>query len=559
MALYIGFDFDGDTSPVAPDEASILLSVASGLGHAIERHRRRVEIVDASQNLERAVEQANAANDAKTAFLAHISHEIRTPLTAVLGFSAILRDQPDETKRHELLDKIERSGESLLKIINEILDLSTIESGTVSTRREPVSVLRVLTAAADAVTMPASDKGLALLVEIGPGVPEMVDSDQVRLVQVLTNLLTNAVRYTDAGAIRLSVSGEADADGEPDGVIRFSVSDTGRGIAEEDRARVFSAFDRGSIEASEDGGAGLGLAICAKLVHLLNGSMSLESTLGVGSTFAVSLSGVGGSEQMLPEGPLDDSAMRDVRPRAVRSGVQLNGLRVLLVEDSEHVREVVTYFLRERGATVSQAVHGGLAVEFMESGETPVDLVLMDMQMPVLDGYGAARELRALGHTLPIIALTAHGMKHERERCLTAGCDDYLSKPVEPDLLADTCLRYWREGDPDATAPVDATEAAAPAEPESSPMDALRLKFREHLRSELDELSDEKALADLEGTRRRAHKMAGAAGNLGLPEVTEVARTLCSMIQREEHLEAIEAALCELRKTIEAALSGATA
>ncbi|MEM1331415.1 MAG: PAS domain S-box protein [Planctomycetota bacterium] len=543
---YIGFDGCRRSPAKLEDKQALLLSLAESMGHAIELERRRAALVDSAQKLEEALARANEANAAKSAFLAHMSHELRTPLTAVLGFARMLREgKQDANQSQELLSKIDSNGQSLLSIINDILDLSKVEAGAVEARREPTRVLDCVRQAADSASGAAIDKGLSFTIRVESSVPETILTDSMRLIQILTNLLGNAVKYTHAGSVTLRISASDDG-------IRFDVEDTGPGIDPEIQKRVFDAFDRG-IARGDGGGTGLGLAIATRLVDLLGGNLSLTSVLGEGSIFSVRLDLDDVTGPLLAPGIVSLDDLRSEPSRGPGDDAPLKGVRILLAEDSEHVQEVVAYFLRERGAFVHVCGNGREAVDRLTADPEGIDLVLMDMQMPVLDGYNATRELRAQGLRIPIVALTAHGMQHERDQCLAAGCDDYISKPVEPDYLASVCGRLVGEN-PVKQLRVDDAPETGPVETQTATdmLDQLSQRFRAHLISQADGFAKdlEAPTIDLESVRRRVHKIAGAAGNLGFPEITEVSRRCENLIRADENEEVVRTSLQNVIDTI---------
>ena len=537
--------FDGCRRPPKQfeDKQALLLSLAQSMAHAIERERRRRALVESAERLEEALARANEASAAKSAFLAHMSHELRTPLTAVLGFGRMLREgELHDERSRELLSKIDSNGQSLLNIINTILDLSKVEAGAIEARTQSIDVLDCVRRAADASSGSAAAKGLALSVTVASGVPESIQTDRVRLIQILTNLLGNAVKYTEVGSVTLSIRGG-------DGYLHFDVIDTGPGIPSDLQRQVFEPFDRGSARG-ETGGTGLGLAISRRLAALLGGDIRLVSTPGEGSTFTLALPLQGASGAELSEGDLVLTERAEASSSATQSDDSLAGVNILLVEDSEHVQEVMAYFLRERGAGVSVCSNGREAVDRLTSGGSDCDLILMDMQMPVLDGYNATRELRASGVKIPIVALTAHGMQHERDQCLAAGCDDYISKPVEPEFLAAVCLKLVR--------PSASTDASAGGLGAREPADGvdmlaqLSARFRLHLIEQADFFESElqSGSLDRDGVRSRAHRIAGAAGNLGFPDVTDAARLCEQAIRREEDDSAVVESVEALIRTI---------
>lgn len=543
VSVYVLFESCRLNPPPTPTEIELLSGIRNGMGHAIERSRSKAELIDAAKKLEAALILANQASDAKTAFLAHMSHELRTPLTAVLGFGKVLRSsQHSEASRQSILAKIDQNGQALLGIINSILDLTKIETGAATIRTETVLVSDIIEAASSSFAGTAHGMGLHFEATIEGDVPVSFRTDPMRVVQILTNLVSNAAKYTDHGRVDLIIS---TLDGVP-AQIRFEVRDTGRGISHELQRRVFDAFDRGAA-SGDGGGTGLGLAIVSRLVELLGGSVSLESKLGSGSTFKVTLPLVDPSEERMARGVVDlDSTLRPASDDTI-ARTRLDGMRILLAEDSEHVREVVQYFLRDRGASVRLCAHGHEAVSLLLDGDERVDLVLMDMQMPVLDGYEATRELRRRGYRGPVVALTAHGMQHDRDRCLAAGCDDYLSKPIDPELLAAVCSRLVRR---DSAAEVQAPRAAGSAEPAAFSLDSLVARFRIHLGEELKALISPSAMTDFDSTRRRVHKLAGSAGNLGFPQITSAALACESLIRSGAETERIRGALDDLVRVI---------
>jgi PAS domain S-box-containing protein len=543
---YIGFDGCRRSPALFEDKQALLLSLAESMGHAIELERRRAALVESAEKLETALTRANEANAAKSAFLAHMSHELRTPLTAVLGFARMLREgKQDAGQTEDLLQKIDSNGQSLLSIINAILDLSKVEAGAVEARREPTRVLDCVRQAAAAASGTAIAKGLSFTVGVGTGVPETIHTDPVRLIQILTNLLGNAVKYTDSGSVALRIAAT-------DGRIRFDVEDTGPGIGPDLRSRVFDPFDRG-IARGDGGGTGLGLAIARRLVELLDGEISFASTPGEGSVFSVEFPLDNAAGPLLDPGPVSLADLRSAPVRGAADATPLEGIRILLAEDSEHVQEVVSYFLRERGGKVDTCQNGRDAVERLTAGSAEYDIVLMDMQMPVLDGYNATRELRAAGITIPIVALTAHGMQHERDQCLAAGCDDYISKPVEPDDLAAVCSRLAGK-EPSEPARDRTHPEERPAGPQSAAgmLEQLSERFRLHLIEQADGFTRDLggSTLDLDGIRKRVHKIAGAAGNLGYPEVTEVARACENLVRAGEAETRIRQGLQDVINTI---------
>jgi PAS domain S-box-containing protein len=401
----------------------------------------------AKDELRRARDAAEAASQAKSEFLANMSHEIRTPMTAILGYADLLGEPGVDTgERARCVRTIRSNGEHLLTIINDILDLSKIEAGKMHLERVAVSPAVVMREALSLVRPRADAKGLRLEATFLTKVPREIVSDPTRIRQMLVNLLGNAVKFTEAGSVEARVSYEPPARGTP-ARLRMDVVDTGIGMSEEVLSRLFQPFTQADSSVTRRfGGTGLGLTVTRRLAHLLGGEVEAQSTPGKGSTFSLRVPlGLREPPELVEAGRDGDSDHVAPQVRAVR----LEG-RILLVEDGADNQRLIAHMLRTAGAEVEIAEHGAAALERLArphaAGAAVYDMVLMDMQMPVLDGYSATRELRARGHRLPIVALTAHAMTGERERCLAAGCDDYSTKPVKRDRLVALCAAWIAAG-----------------------------------------------------------------------------------------------------------------
>ncbi|MFZ5831575.1 MAG: ATP-binding protein [Planctomycetota bacterium] len=428
-------------------EARELALVASRSQQGLEEYARALE--QANHCLEEYTFTAQAATRAKSELLANMSHELRTPLTSILGFAEVLRNEGDIAKapraRIEAIDTILRNGEHLLRLINDVLDLSKIEAGRFEIERCTCSLVQIVGEVQRLVVPRAREKHLAVQVQYLTRIPETIVSDPTRVRQILINLLGNAVKFTERGCVRLEVRC-LDAEG-PDPRIELAVIDTGIGMDGKQLAAIFEPF----VQAHKGrgvahGGTGLGLAISRKLAGLLGGTIDAESAPGVGSTFRLTL----------PTGSLAGVPMVDVSlaqctaetPAAGSQQVDVAApiyARILLADDGADNRRLISFLLRKAGVDVIAVEDGQMAIDAALSAvdqQTPFDLILMDIQMPVVDGYEATRQLRACGYRRPIVALTAHAMKDDRRKCLEAGCDDYATKPIQRAALLALVARF---------------------------------------------------------------------------------------------------------------------
>lgn len=423
------------------------------------------DITDRKQSeleLAGAREAAEGANRAKTQFLANMSHEIRTPMTAILGFADILRSSINEPGLVGHIETIRRNGNHLLELINDILDLSKIEAGKIEVDYRPGSVHDLVAEVSSLMSARAAEKGLFFNHEFVGDVPRTITTDPLRVRQILINLIGNAIKFTDEGGVRLLVRYPADGEAH---TLGFDVIDTGTGIKPEAVSALFKPFSQVDESHSRRfGGTGLGLAISRQLAAVLSGRLSLaESEPGVGSTFRLTLPLTAEDEadlmdrsqsarrmQTMPEPAANGSTKPDA---PAESHQDLAGVRILLAEDGADNQRLIRFLLEKQGAEVTLAENGQEAVARItdpDSDTTPFNLVLMDMQMPVKDGYTATRELRDLGCRIPIIALTAHAMSGDRDRCLEAGCDDYATKPLDRQKLFAVIRRWMGESRRDA-------------------------------------------------------------------------------------------------------------
>ncbi len=387
--------------------------------------------------------QAEAANAAKSEFLANMSHEIRTPMTAILGFSDILLESVADREQLDAASTIRRNGEYLLGILNDILDLSKIEVGRLNVERIQCSPSEVLSDVVSLMRVRANAKNLSLEVEYDGPIPQFIQSDPTRLRQILINLTGNAIKFTEVGGVRL-LARLLDAECD-DPKMQFEVVDSGIGMTEEQTARLFQPFVQADTSTTRRfGGTGLGLTISKRLTKMLGGDITINSKLGMGSTFAVTV-GTGPSDRVTL---LDDVTEARIS-KGSNDGTTVSranlDCRVLLAEDGPDNQRLISFVLKKAGAEVVVAENGQIACDLAlaaRDGATPFDVILMDMQMPVLDGYDATRQLREAGYTGSIVALTAHAMSTDREKCVNVGCNDYMAKPIDHRKLIALVAKY---------------------------------------------------------------------------------------------------------------------
>lgn len=457
---------------------------------------------EAEAALVEAKDAAVAGSLAKSEFLAKISHDIRTPLNAILGSADLLSQTPLNSNQAEYVSMFQRNSRRLVVLINDFLDFSKIEAGVVCVDNVPYKVRDTVEEVMATFRESARRKGVELAAEVAGDVPEWELGDSLRVHQVLLNLLGNAIKFTPRGRVEVRVLRIARAEGAQ---LRFSVSDTGPGMPPADQQRIFTAFvQSGKPDVSARNGCGLGLAICRELVELMGGRIGVNSQEGVGSTFHFSL-------PLVAARPPSASVAPAVRVPGPRVEGQ-EATRVLVAEDTEDNRLLLTHYLRGEAVELQFAENGQVAADMIRSGQV-FDLILMDLDMPVLDGFGAARAIRAWETEravapTPIVGLSAHAMRDAVRECLNAGCSAHVPKPVDKATLINTIRRYHRSRAVASPVP-DQVAALVP--------NYLASKLRQH-----EEAVTSLAVRDFEPIYRFGHNLKGTGSGYGFPGITAI-------------------------------------
>ncbi|WP_316896324.1 response regulator [Pseudodesulfovibrio indicus] len=500
-----------------------------------ELEKANIALTSKSQRLVTAMERADAATRAKSSFLANMSHEIRTPLNAILGMSELAMASGEENRKDRYLMRVMEAGNSLLSIINDILDFSKIEAHKLTLEEIDFDVRRALDAALDLHLVSAEDKGLSLKATVDDDVPPALLGDPSRLRQIIINLVGNAIKFTETGGVTVAVSMTEQPESTKPGTpltLRFAVSDTGVGIPANKQKDIFQSFLQADDSITRKyGGTGLGLAICKLLVELMGGELGLDSAEGKGSTFFFTTRlRVGDVRAVEAEQRAAEAVFPEMEP-----------INVLLADDNPLNRELASTLLTEQGHSVLAVNNGIEALNALK--ETDYDLVLMDVQMPIMDGVSATRAIRnpnsgALNPGVPIVALTAHALKGDRERFLQAGMNDYISKPIKMRDFYNTLARVMSGH---AATPVDADEeqphlaGGRPFDRETaldmlggqqkllSRMDEI---FLRDVPSEMNELADFFRQGDWSNAKRLAHSIKGSARTVGAQRLGAIAEQM---------------------------------
>ena len=453
--------FKVNCSPLFGNEATIR-GVMVSLDDVTQLEQNKID-------LKIAKDAADAANKAKGDFLANMSHEIRNPMNAIVGFTDILRRglEESEATRTTYLNTIHASGTHLVELINDILDFSKIEAGKLELEVQSCSPYQLMTEVVNVLRIKAEQQELNLSIRIRGAIPETIQADPTRLRQILMNLVGNAIKFTQEGSVTI-VASMVEQNGRS--FVRFEVQDTGIGMTEEQMGRLFQEFMQADSSVTRRfGGTGLGLAISKKLTEAMGGKIAVDSEIGVGSTFhfcidAGELAGVA----MLDEQQAAEKFQAAAKQKQDGLKIWFKPARILITDDTAANRQLAGLVLRKAGLIVDEAENGAIAVEKASSVE--YELLLMDMQMPVMDGFTATRTLRDAGFTKPILAFTANVMEQDRQRCAAAGCSGFLTKPINIDLLLNTVAEFL----PTQDFPPECVASPVVAPAESRPTNGVR-------------------------------------------------------------------------------------
>lgn len=540
LAEYIGQRKDGSKFPIELsvtsmeyDKSKLRVCIVRDITERkqtddeLKRHRDNLEelVHERTEELAIARDQATQASKLKSAFLANMSHEIRTPLTSIIGFAetSLESDQTIE-ERQQAISTIVKSGKHLLQIINDILDLSKIEADKLEVENIEVSPFEILSEVRSLSAMQAKNKGLSFSIEYIFPLPAKIFSDPVRLRQILINLCSNAIKFTDTGYIKIVTAYD-----EKNHLMVFDVVDTGIGMTDEQILKIFDAFSQADSSTTRKyGGTGLGLSLSKMLTVLLGGSLSVSSQPGAGSCFSAKVfTGlISKTNYINSESEINKINELTTKPD-IKHGLSGN---ILLAEDTPENQKLISLYIKKLGAHVTIANDGKEAVEIANCEN--FDLILMDMQMPVMDGIEAVKTLRENKNTTPIIALTANAMMQDRDRCLAAGCNDFLTKPIDRKKFENVLSQYLL---PTAIDAMPITPIESLMKDEEPVIMELIQQFLQRLKTDIEMLKQKTEGGEWQDVKQITHNIKGGGGGFGYPILSEVAAKIQFQLAGENY------------------------
>ncbi len=468
---------------------------------------------DAMRILRETNANLEAATKAKSSFLANMSHEIRTPLTAIIGFGETLNDPDiDDDLRKESIQRIVKSGKHLLSIINDILDLSKIEADKLETNPIKTSLFDIIEDTHSIIELQAIEKGLKCDINFIYPLPETIISDPLRLKQILINLASNAIKFTDTGSITLNISYDSEYD-----LVSIDVIDTGIGMSEDQIEHVFNSFTQADSSTTRRyGGTGIGLHLSRKLAHMLGGDIRAISTPGKGSTFTLTFAAnTETNHGLLYANPRNYKTLKSPSSPLVFDSKNRK-IRILLAEDNPDNQSLISLYLTRTGAIVDIVENGEKAVDTIND---QYDMVLMDIHMPVMDGFDALQKIRNKGYNIPVIAITANAMKQDREDCLSRGFDDFIPKPIDQDSLYEIVRKYTSSKPDDEINDKPITSTILDDEPD---LEQIVNRFISRLPGIMKDIQRHFRSGDIEELGKIIHSLKGSGGGMGFQILTDL-------------------------------------